>query len=111
MQGVKKSIFILAEADSVAVKNIQKYSPNAKVVEEVKPIAFGPYHGAYYRRFTKWHVSRFKKIATVVPNNVLSDEQIILMLSALVDAEMSFDEAVEVLEIKTGKRVTIAQVK
>ncbi|HBC3404954.1 MULTISPECIES: hypothetical protein [Vibrio] len=111
LQGVKKSIFILAEADSVAVKNIQKYSPNAKVVEEVKPIAFGPYHGAYYRRFTKWHVSRFKKIATVVPNNVLSDEQIILMLSALVDAEMSFDEAVEVLEIKTGKRVTIAQVK
>lgn len=104
---IRKSVYILAEPDSETVRHIKKVVPGARLVDEVKPIAFGPYHGAYYRRFIKWPVSRFKKEAKVIANNDLSDEQIISMLSTLIDAEMTFLEAVDVLLIKTGKRVSI----
>ncbi|HHY0525371.1 TPA: hypothetical protein ACVU4L_002030 [Vibrio parahaemolyticus] len=111
LKGVNKTIYIVAEKESMTVSHVLAHVPNAHVVDEVKPIAFGPYHGAYYRRFNKWPVSRFKKVEPVYPTPALSNEQIIAMLSTLIDNEMSFVEAVDVLKIKTGKTVEITPIK
>ena len=102
---VEKELYVMAEADSQMFKDIVNHSPNAKLLDNVAPLAFGPYHGAYYRRFCKWPFSRFKKLAPAEPT--YSIQQVIGMLSAMLDAEVPFDDAVDVIKNKTGQLVSI----
>lgn len=100
-----KELYVMAETDSQMFKDIARHSPKVKLIANVTPLAFGPYHGAYYRRFCKWPFSRFKKLAPTEP--AYSHQQVIGMLSALLDAELTFDDAVEVIKEKTGQLVSI----
>ena len=102
---VEKELYVIAEADSQMFKDIAKHSTKAKLLDNVTPLDFGPYHGAYYRRFCKWPFSRFKKLAPAEPT--YSIQQVIGMLSAMLDAEVPFDDAVDVIKNKTGQLVSI----
>jgi hypothetical protein len=98
-----KDVFVMGETSSVMFSEIAKHSKYAKPLKKVEPLAFGPYHGAYYKRFTKWPASRFQ----APEEEFFNVKQVIGILSTLLDAEMPLDEAIEVIKEKTGYEVQV----
>ncbi|UMM06872.1 hypothetical protein MKR81_26795 (plasmid) [Vibrio campbellii] len=98
-----KDVFVMSESSSPLFSEIVKHAKNAKPLKKVEPLAFGPYHGAYYKRFTKWPISRFQTPEV----QLFNVKQVIGLLSTLLDAEMPLDEAIDVIKQKTGHEVTV----
>ena len=66
LKTVKKDLYVLDSPKGKLHKRLSNVVPKIKKTSPANPLAFGPYHGAYYRRFTKWPHSRYKELDAIV---------------------------------------------
>lgn len=107
LKAAKKDLYVLDTPEGKLHKQLSSVVPKIKKIKPANPLAFGPYHGAYYRRFTKWPISRYKELDL----RVYSESQVIAELVKHIDAGASFESAVSEVLKETGKKVEISDLR
>ncbi|OMO33358.1 hypothetical protein BCT46_14835 [Vibrio sp. 10N.261.46.E8] len=107
LKTVKKDLYVLDSPKGKLHKRLSNVVPKIKKTSPANPLAFGPYHGAYYRRFTKWPHSRYKELDAIV----YSESEVIAELVKHLDSGISFDSAVSQVLNETGKKVEITDLR
>ena len=107
LSGMKKDVYVLDNKAETLFLEVKKVLTRAKKTKMISPLDFGPYHGAYYRRFTKWPHSRYT--LKTVPKH--SDREVIVELYRLLESGIPYSQARDEISKTTGKRVEIRDLR
>lgn len=107
LKTVKKDLYVLDSPEGKLHKRLSSVVPRIKKTKPANPLAFGPYHGAYYRRFNTWPHSRFKELEV----RMYSESEVIAELVKHLDVGVSFTSAVSEVLKETGKKVEITDLR